>query len=186
MRLLPLLALTCLLALGSCGNPADNLPPLAEGPATEYRLGAGDSVRVITFDEPRLSGEFRVSDAGSISMPLVGLVPAAGRTPRELEAGIVEAMRSASLFRNPSVAVEVSAYRPVFVLGQVERPGQFAFQPGMTVLTAVAIAGGFTYRAFQDEVSVTRTTNGAATEARAARAAFLQPGDVVTVFERRF
>lgn len=186
MRLFTLLGFACLLALGACGNPADSLPPLAEAPANGYRLGTGDTVRVITFDEPRLSGEFRVSDAGSISMPLLGLVPAAGRTPRELEAAIVEGMRNASLFRNPSVAVEVSAYRPVFVLGQVERPGQFAFQPGMTVLTAVAIAGGFTYRAFQDEVSVTRTTDGVATEARAGRAAFLQPGDVVTVFERRF
>ena len=99
---------------------------------------------------------------------------------------VADAMRRANLFRNPSVAVEVMTYRPIFILGQVERPGQFAYQPNMTVLTAVAVAGGFTYRAYQDEVSITRTTDGTATEGRASRATFLQPGDVVTVFERHF
>ncbi len=181
-----LLVLACVLALGACGNPAEKLPPLEGGAPAEYLLGTGDTVRVITFDDPRLTGEFRVNDAGRISLPLVGSIPAAGRSPRDVEAGIAEAMRRANLFRNPSIAVEVVTYRPIFVLGQVERPGQFAYQPGMTVLTSVAIAGGFTYRAFQDEVSVTRTTDGVATESRAGRAAFLKPGDVVTVFERRF
>jgi polysaccharide export outer membrane protein len=182
-----LLVLACVLALSACGNPADRLPPLEEGAPGEYRLGTGDTVRVITFDDPRLTGEFRVNDAGRISLPLVGSIPAAGHTPREVEVATAEAMRRASLFRNPSIAVEVITYRPIFVLGQVERPGQFAYQPGMTVLTAVAIAGGFTYRAFQDEVSVTRpTADNIATESRAGRAAFLKPGDVVTVFERRF
>ena len=186
MRMPRLLVLACVLALGACGNPADRLPPLEESGPGEYRLGTGDTVRVITFDDPRLTGEFRVNDAGRLSLPLVGSIPASGQTPREVEASISEAMRRASLFRNPSIAVEVITYRPIFVLGQVERPGQFAYQPGMTVLTAVPIAGGFTYRAFQEEVSVTRTTHEVATESRAGRAAFLKPGDVVTVFERRF
>lgn len=174
------------LSLSGCGNPASDLPPLEQGQQTEYRLGTGDTVRVITFDDARLSGEFRVNDAGRLSLPLVGAIPAAGHSPRAVESAIAEAMRRANLFRNPSVAVEVITYRPIFVLGQVERPGQFPYQPGMTVLTAIAVAGGFTYRAYEDEVSVTRTTDGVATESRAARAALLQPGDVITVFERRF
>jgi len=174
------------LTLAGCGNPADDLPPLEEGKPAEYRLGTGDNVRIITFDDPRLTGEFRVNDAGRISLPLVGSIPAAGHSPREVETMVADAMRRANLFRNPSVAVEVMTYRPIFILGQVERPGQFAYQPNMTVLTAVAVAGGFTYRAYQDEVSITRTTDGTATEGRASRATFLQPGDVVTVFERHF
>ena len=87
---------------------------------------------------------------------------------------------------SPDVAVEVLAYRPVFVLGMVERGGQFPYQPGMTVLSAVALAGGFNYRAVQDQVSVTRGAAGQAREYRAPRDATLLPGDVVTVFERQF
>ena len=88
--------------------------------------------------------------------------------------------------RNPSVAVEVIAYRPIYVLGEVNKPGQYAYQPGMTVVTAVAVAGGFTYRAVEGYAAVVRTVEGKAIEGRASRQAFVQPGDVITVFERRF
>ena len=84
------------------------------------------------------------------------------------------------------MAVEVIEYRPIFVLGEVAKPGQFPYQPGMTVVTAVAVAGGFTYRAIEDYAGVVRTDNGTAMEGRAARNSFLRPGDVITVFERRF
>ncbi len=77
-------------------------------------------------------------------------------------------------------------YRPIFVLGEVNKPGQFPYQPGMTMLAAVALAGGFTYRAIEDYAAVVRTQDGAALEGRASRQAVLEPGDVVTVFERRF
>lgn len=95
-------------------------------------------------------------------------------------------MRRKGLFRDPSVAVEVQTYRPIFVLGMVERGGQYPYQPGMTVLSAVAVAGGFNYRAVQDYVSITRIgADGEAEEYRAPRAALVRPGDVITVFERR-
>ena len=96
------------------------------------------------------------------------------------------ALKRASLVRNPSVAVEVIAYRPIYVLGEVNKPGQYPYHPGMTVVTAVAVAGGFTYRAVESYASVVRTTDGRAVEARAARQAYVLPGDVITVFERRF
>ena len=113
-------------------------------------------MRVTVFNDPRLTGEFRVSDAGTIALPLVGTIRAAGRTTTEVERAVEQEMRNKNLFRDPSAAVQVITYRPVFVLGQVERGGQFAYQPGMTALTGVAVAGGFNYRAVRDYVSVTR------------------------------
>lgn len=178
-----------LLAAGlaaGCANPGAGLPPLAETGRTEYRLGSGDTLRLIVFGDQRLSGEFRVNDDGNVAVPLIGNIQAAGRTVRELEATIGQQLQSQGVLRGSAVSVEVTAYRPFFILGEVERPGQFAFQPGMTVLTAVAIGGGFTYRANRDIVSVTRVVDGQAVEARAQRQSFVQPGDVITVFERRF
>jgi polysaccharide export outer membrane protein len=174
-------------ALGACGAPGRNLPPLpAPIAANDYHLGPGDRVRIITFGGEELTGEFRVNDSGDIALPLVGTVHAAGLTPHELEAATAERLRSSRLFRDPSVSAEVVSYRPIFVLGEVTKPGQFPYQPGMTVLSAVAIAGGFTYRAVDDTFSVVRTAAGKATEGRAARQTQLQPGDVVTVYERHF
>jgi polysaccharide export outer membrane protein len=95
-------------------------------------------------------------------------------------------LQRGGLVRAPSVSVEVIRYRPVFVLGEVNKPGEFPYQPGMTLLAAVALAGGFTYRAVETTASVVRTQDGRTTEGRAGRETALQPGDVVTVFERRF
>jgi polysaccharide export outer membrane protein len=178
--------LVCLAALCSACAPGRDLPPLPAYDASAYRLGAGDQVRVITYGETQLSGEFRVDDQGRIAIPLLGGVPAAGLTPQQLEEALVRQLRQRNLLRDPSVSVEVLAYRPIFVLGEIAKPGQYPYQPGMTVLTSAAVAGGFTYRAVQDYASVTRTMNGQATEGVAAPNAFLAPGDVVKIFERRF
>lgn len=133
-----------------------------------------------------LTGEFRVGDSGRIALPMLGGVPAAGLRPAALETAVAHALVRAGLERDPSVSVEVTAYRPIFVLGEVNKPGQFAYQPGMTVLAAVALAGGFTYRAIDDYAGVVRTYDAGAAEGRAAPQTALEPGDVVTVFERRF
>ncbi|GGG25420.1 sugar ABC transporter substrate-binding protein [Caldovatus sediminis] len=179
-----------LLLLGACAAPGAHLPPLPEtdrSSANAYRLGPNDEVRVTVFNDPRLTGEFRVTDAGAIALPLVGTVPAQGRSTRDVERAIEREMQRKGLFRDPSVAVEVRNYRPIYVLGMVERGGRYPYEPGMTALSAVAVAGGFNYRALQDYVSVTRIgPDGRAHEYRAPRDALLQPGDVVTVFERRF
>lgn len=119
-------------------------------------------------------------------MPLLGNVHAAGLTPKQLEDQTSELLRNSKLFRNPSVSVEIVAYRPIFVLGEVNHPGQYPYQPGMTVLTAVSIAGGFTYRAVENSFSVVRTAGERSMEGRASRQTFLQPGDVITVYERTF
>jgi polysaccharide biosynthesis/export protein len=178
--LLPLLA-------AGCVSPGAGLPPLPDTERSAYRLGPEDQVRVQVFNDPRLTGEFRISDTGALALPLVGTVRAAGRTTQEVERAIEQEMRQKNLFRDPSVAVQVVTYRPIFVLGMVERGGQFPYQPGMSVLTSVAVAGGFNYRAVRDYVSITRLgPDGRAVEYRAPREALVLPGDVVTVFERRF
>lgn len=181
----PLAALACLLSLWACAPGAD-LPPLPEYGAPNYRLGAGDKIRVITFGEDQLTGEFRVDDRGNIALPLVGSVRASGRTPEELDSLIQTELQDKNLLRNPSVSVEVVAYRPIFVLGEVARPGQYPYQPGMTMLTAVAVAGGFTYRGVQDYAEVIRTVGGKAIDGRVAPSSFIAPGDVVKIYERRF
>ncbi len=113
------------------------------------------------------------------------------RAPTELESTVAGALKKSGMLRDPTVAAEVIAYRPIFVLGEVNKPGQYPYQPGMTVVTAVAVAGGFTYRAIDDYAAVVRifgpgTPGGRAVEGRAARQDFVQPGDVITIYERRF
>ena len=179
----------CLLAaapvLGACA-PGRGVPPIAEYRNEGYRLGGGDQIRLITFGEDQLTGEFRVDDQGRIALPLLGSVPAAGKSPQELEAAITAGLKGRNLLRNPSVSVEVLAYRPIFVLGEVAKPGQYPYQPGMTMLTTVAVAGGFTYRGVQDYADVVRTTKGVAQEGLITPSSFVAPGDVIKVYERRF
>lgn len=181
MRLL--LALLPLLA--ACA-PGRSLPDLPEATTRDYRLGPGDAVRLITFGEEALTGEFRVNDSGAIAVPLVGSVRAAGLTTRQLEAAVADALKRAKMLRDPSVVAEVTAYRPIFVLGEVNKPGQYPYQPGMTVVTAAAVAGGFTYRAVEGYAAVVRIQDGRSVEGKAERQAFVQPGDVISIFERRF
>jgi polysaccharide biosynthesis/export protein len=184
-----LLALSLLVAgsvLAGCGSPGANLPPVAAADSSSYRLGAGDQVRIITFSDEQLTGEFRVNDGGTVALPLLGAVHAAGLTTAQLETEVANALRQRNLYKDPSVAVEVIAYRPVFILGEVTRPGQYPYQPGMTVVTTVAVAGGYTYRAVEDHSSIVRTMNGKAVEGLAGRETFVRPGDVITVYERTF
>ena len=183
MRLIVCLLL-CLL-VSACA-PGRGLPDLPSAAPTAYRLGSGDVIRLITFGEDALTGEFRVSDSGMIALPLVGTVGAAGLSPDALATRVGEALVRANLLRAPSVSAEIIAYRPIFILGEVSKPGQYPYQPGMTVVTAAAVAGGFTYRAFNDYASVVRTRDGEAIEGKASRQSFVQPGDVITIFERKF
>jgi polysaccharide export outer membrane protein len=179
-----LCVLLCLFA-AACA-PGRGLPELPSAASGAYRLGPGDVVRLITFGEDSLTGEFRVSDSGTIALPLIGGIRAAGLSPDGLADTVGKRLVRDNILRAPSVSAEVIAYRPIFVLGEVSKPGQYPYQPGMTVVTAAAVAGGFTYRAVQDYASVVRTQDGVAIEGKASRQSFVQPGDVITVFERRF
>ncbi len=186
MRRRLLLSAVVAAVLAACARPGEDLAVLPSPSIADYKLGPGDQVRIITFGEEQLTGEFRVSDAGSIALPLIGGVKAAGLTPSELEKAVTNALKKNGLYRDPSVTVEVIGYRPIYILGEVNKPGEYPYKPGMTVVTGVAIAGGFTYRAMQDYADIVRTANGKPVEGRGLRQSYLQPGDVITIYERRF
>lgn len=172
--------------LAGCASSSRGLPELPNDQnGAIYLLGAGDSLRITVFGEPDLSGTFKISDNGALTMPLVGQVSAQGLSVPELQKRLATQLNVKAV-KSPDVTIQIEEYRPFFILGEVKNPGSYPYVPEMTVLTAVAIAGGFTFRASQDEVSVTRKRNGAASEARASRASRVLPGDVVYVFERHF
>ena len=148
----------------------------------DYKLGTGDAVRVTVFGHEDLSGEFEVAGSGRVSLPLVGEVPAGGMTVRQLEQAIIAKLQPDYL-KNPRVAVEVLNYRPFYILGEVNQPGSYAYVNGMRVINAVALAGGFTYRADEDDLWITRA--GGARE-KASQTTIVRPGDVVEVPERFF
>ncbi len=177
------------LGLGGCVRwqaPGADLPALPAPPGGPYRLGAGDVLAIRIYDQPQLSGNYTLDDSGMIDMPLIGLVPAAGHSTDGLAAEIADKLVADRLILHPSVAAEITTYRPFYILGEVNTPGQYPFRPDMTVLTAISIAGGFTYRAEQGYVGVTRDVGRGPAQFRAPLFALAQPGDVITVFERRF
>ena len=182
-----LCALALLACLAGCA-PGRNLAMLPDQhtAATAYKLGSGDSIRIITFGEDQLTGEFKVSDSGSISVPLLGQIPVAGLSVDEVGKKIEARLEQGKIFKNPSVSAEVTTYRPIFILGEVNKPGQYPYQPGMTLLSAVSVAGGFTYRAVESYASIVRSVDGHVVEGKVDRQALIQPSDVVTIFERRF
>ena len=184
-RRLLLLGVPALIAAG-CTTRGRDLPPLPPLATAAYRLGPGDQVRIITFGEDALSEIFRVNDTGSLALPLLGSVKAEGLTTDQLGGRVAELLKSRNFMRNPSVSIEVTEYRAVFVLGEVSKPGQVIYQPGMSVLSAIAVAGGYTYRAVEDQVGVTRLIDGQPFQGRASPTTPLSPGDIVTVFERYF
>ncbi len=179
---LALLLLVC--SLSACGG--GDLPRLPETISGPYLLGPGDQVRIITVGQDELTGEFRVDDSGKIAVPMLGNLPAAGLAPASLGQAVATALERNGLLRTPSVSIEVTQYRPISVLGEVNKPGEFAYHPGMTMLAAVALAGGFTPRAVEDTASVLREDGSHPSRWRATQASRLQPGDVVTIAERRF
>lgn len=158
-------------------------PVVLHDPA--YRLDAGDRLRVVVFGQEGLTNSYAVDVAGVITMPLIGSVPARGCTPAELAAAITSRLQN-GFIREPYVAVEIEAYRPFFILGEVAAPGQYPFVPNMTAESAIAIAGGFTPRAKRSVVTITRVNQMGQTRIVASPNAPLSPGDTITIGERWF
>jgi polysaccharide biosynthesis/export protein len=172
-----------LLLLGGCANT----PYVPDATHSElvapYQLDSGDQLRVVVFGQDDLSSTYVVDQAGKISMPLIGSVPARGVTTAAIENEIGKRLRNGFL-RNPDVSVEVDKYRPFFAMGEVGTPGQFAFLPGMTIQQAIAVAGGFTPRADKYSVEVTRSYGGRVESARLKLSDPVMPGDTLYVRER--
>ena len=169
----------------SCATTVATDPRLSNTTLDAYRLDSGDKLRITVFGQTDLTDEYSVDGSGRVTLPLIDPVSARGQTTEELARGLEAALRE-KLLRNPSVSVEVTQYRPFFILGEVNQPGQYAYVNGLTVRTAAAIAGGFTYRASTVGVSITRRLDGAMLEGLAAMDAPIMPGDTIMVAERLF
>jgi polysaccharide biosynthesis/export protein len=152
---------------------------------TAYHLDAGDRLRVVVYGQEGLTNTYAIDAGGSITMPLIGAVPARGRTPARLAADISAKLRN-GFIREPSVAVEIEAYRPFFILGEVAAPGQYPYVPNMSVESAVAIAGGFSPRARRDRVTLTHTDASGSMRTVVPLGTAISPGDTVLVGERWF
>ena len=150
-----------------------------------YHLDAGDKLRVVVYGQEGLTNTYAIDAGGSITMPLIGAVPARGRTPAGLASAISAKLRNGYI-REPSVAVEIEAYRPFFILGEVAAPGQYPYVPNMSVESAVAIAGGFSPRARRDSVTLTHTDASGSMHIVVPLGTALGPGDTVLVGERWF
>jgi protein involved in polysaccharide export with SLBB domain len=172
-----------LLVFGLCQTP---MLWAAEGSsADDYRLASGDEIRVTVFGHEDLSGEFEVNSTGDVSLPLIREVQAEGATVSELEERIIDALKPDYLI-HPRVSVEILNYRPFYIVGEVNTPGSYPYVNGMTVLNAVAVSGGFTYRARKNRVSIKRANGGRTVELQAELTSQVHPGDVIEVSERFF
>jgi polysaccharide biosynthesis/export protein len=175
--------LTILLLLSDCSSPGSDLPTLPSVfDISSYRLGPGDRLEIKVLGADELAGQYAVQDDGSIRIPLIGKVPAAGQTSEELEKKIADQLVMGHYISHPQVSVSVLIYRPFYILGEVAKPGGYPYASGMRVLSAVAAAQGYTYRANQQYVIITR--NGE--DSRADVLSSIQPDDIIRVPERYF
>lgn len=150
-----------------------------------YQLGAGDTVRVTVFGETDLTGDYVVATNGSIAFPLVGEVPVAGLTPQQVSEAIAARLREGYV-REPRVASAVTSYRPFYILGEVENPGTYPYAAQLDVLSAVAVAGGFTYRANRGRVYIRRLGEQREQAFSLRDRVTVRPGDTVRIGERFF
>jgi polysaccharide export outer membrane protein len=190
LRIATLIAVTAcwgVVAAAQSAEPmrmADVSPDLVAG-ANTYRLGSGDQIRVIVYGEDDLGGQFTVDGNGFVSLPLIGQVKASGFAAPDLEIAITNKLADGYV-NNPKVSVEVTTYRPFYVIGQVNKPGEYAFVNGMTVLNAVALAGGYTAQADDADVYVRRNGTAREQEVAADQTTRIYPGDVVRVSQTTF
>ena len=184
-RLLAIVMTAACATLAGCNSYQPAPRSFNELATQPYRLDSGDRLRVTVFEQTGLTNTYLVDQAGYIAFPLVGQVPARGKTVPQLEKAIADKLRQGYL-RDPDVTIEVDRYRPIFILGEVGRPGQYTYVPGMTVQNAIAIAGGFSSRANHADVDLTRKINA---EVITGRIGITQPvlaGDTIYVRERFF
>jgi protein involved in polysaccharide export with SLBB domain len=177
------------LSLSACGPSLDTLPLAsapsslsAVSPTAEYTLGSEDKIRLTVFGEQQLSGEFQVDSSGSVSLPLIGEVRAGGLTLRQFEAGVATRLKQGYL-QDPKVSAEVVNFRPIYIMGEVGKPGQYPYVSNMTIQKAVALAGGYSYRANESTAEIVR--GGKKFRAEGAMTP-LMPGDELRILERYF
>jgi polysaccharide export outer membrane protein len=174
------------IALAACGSSLASLPSLPAAASGEYLVESGDTLRIAVQDLDSATAEYTVDQSGEISLPMIKEVMVRGKSYRDIENAIEAAYLQAGILTTPVVNVQPVKLRPFYVLGEVNGPGEFEYRQGMTVLAAISAAGGYTYRAAQGEVAVTRTVNGKEVTARADESTPIFPGDRIRVYERWF
>jgi protein involved in polysaccharide export with SLBB domain len=173
------LAMLCVL-LAAC-TP---MPRLSGPKMTEESLAPGDKISVQVYEHPEFSGDFIVASDGTISVPTAGAVSLGGKTLRGAEVAVEQKLMRE--LNRPQVSINMLEYRPIYVIGQVNQPGQYPFTSGMKVLNAIALARGYNYRADSKRITVVRGDDPSATPMKATEADTLQPGDTVKVLESWF
>jgi polysaccharide export outer membrane protein len=184
-RIVAAFVLLALAVLSGCSGYRPAPTAFHEAVMRPYLLDSGDRLRVTVFGQEELTNVYSVDQAGYISFPLVGAVPARGHTTAQMESQLAQRLRAGYL-RDPDVSVEVDRYRPIFVMGEVGSAGQYSYVPGMTVQKAIAASGGFSARAQQGNVDITRVVNGKVMTGRVLTSDPLLPGDTIYVRERLF
>lgn len=186
MRIIPVLVFLLLVsALSGCTGssiPQDASFKILTQP---YQLDSGDELRVTVFEQANLSTTYTVDQAGFVTLPLIGTVPARGRTTQQLSGEIARRLKE-GFVRAPDVAIEVSTFRPFFIHGEINNAGQYEYVNGITVQTAIAISGGFSARANKQFAIISRQINGEIQHAKVGLNTPIRPGDTVTVKERLF
>lgn len=185
-RLAMLACLGVAMAVTACSTKYDSLSMQAAGNPPPYKLDTGDRIAIGVFGEDNLSGEYEVDQAGIVSLPLAGRVSVDNLTTQEAERAISQRLAK-GIVSNPNVTVSVVRYRPFYVLGEVAKPGGYPFYPGANVISAVAVAGGYTYRAEKLDIRLLRQgADGTSTTQKITPGTYIEPGDIVIVPERWF
>lgn len=180
------LGLATIAATQNAPGLARSYAPLPEVATQGYALDVGDEVRVNIAGLPNLSTNYAIGDDGMITIPLVEGVKAQGLSASQLQQSIASVLQEKQILLKPSVSVQLVKGRPFYVVGEVKKPGEYLFRPGMTVLTAIAAAGGFTFRASENNILVTRSIGGRAVTGTVTHDRQIQPGDTINVRESWF
>lgn len=176
------LSASLFLSTSACGNGGGDAQPLAATTPVTYHLGAGDELRITVFGLDAMNNTYRIDDSGAIALPMLDPIPVAGKTVREVEAAIADKIHERQLVLDPKVSAQIQTYRPFFIAGEVQHPGQYPYVSGMSVMTAVSIAGGFTFRANTHHMLVTRASK----KGRATQDTPVLPGDQILIRESWF
>jgi len=159
--------------------------PAESGGPNKYLLGPGDSLRIVVFGEDNLSGQFAVSGDGRISFPLIGDIQASGRTVEDVQDEITSALKGRYL-KDPRVSAEMLTFRPYYIYGEVNRPGEFPYTDGISAVNAIAAAGGYTYRANEHIIFLKRSNERTERKVHLSPELQVEPGDTIRVPERYF
>jgi polysaccharide biosynthesis/export protein len=180
------------LLVSGCGTPGDqgaatqaDIEATVAAASAVPRFQGGEKIRITVYEEPTLSGEYLIDPSGVVSLPLAGTVKAVGLTQQQFEQELAKKFKSEYL-RNPKVTVTILQFRPIYIVGEVGKTGEFQYQPGLNVLTALAMAGGGTYRANRDYVLIQHYGETGTKQYPQSATTMILPGDLIRVPERYF